>query len=210
LPEQNTETNAKARKGLGRETFELLLLVWDRLLGSRDAGTNEKLAGETELEDVKLVFSIRPKDLRDAAVLRYLKPYYDVAIGLELARPDADDPVTLLRHIQTATTTQAYTLNLRKPHLAFYFFGAEQLGGAAILYEPGLSVDIVRLAEHAPRIQQLARERAKLALPEPLDTRLKGLGDTECLPWPYDEVCPYRLPPTVTFPDQVRWQLSQE
>jgi len=27
LPEQNTETNAKARKGLGRETFELLLLV---------------------------------------------------------------------------------------------------------------------------------------------------------------------------------------
>jgi tetratricopeptide (TPR) repeat protein len=190
-------TGSSAQYGLRRDTFELLLFVWARLLDSEYPESLPEVEPEELLDDIDTVFRIRPEVLPDPALLSYLKPHYDLAVKAEIELSEQADPGTIVRHVAMANKTSGFVAVrlLRKPILCFYFFRQEQDGGYALLFEPGKPLYKSRLELSEAGIAALVSSQTKLALPQELLDRLRQCEQPVVIDWKTDEFFPFECPP---------------
>lgn len=180
--------------GLRRETCEFLLFLWARLFDPQEPASDQA----DVLPFAPIVFQLRPADIRDAALLRYLKPYYDLAIRVELEALESRDPVDILSHIQLAMTGKPIHTTPQHPELHFYFFDSEGTGGYALLFEKG-GLQKYPLEYDVAKVQAAISGQGKLPLPPTLKTRLQESARQTKVKWHFGETCPIEFPPNVVL-----------
>ena len=177
--------------GLRRETFEFLLFLWARLFDSVELSSDQ-------YDITSIVFRLRPADIKDPALLQYLKPYYDLAIKAELEALDSRDPVDFLSSLRSAMTGRPSYSTPRRSQLHFYFFDNQEDGGYAVLYQDG-SLEKFKLDYATSEIQQAVDDQKTLPLPTPLEAHLKEMNQKVDGKWYLAGACPFDIPPNVKF-----------